>query len=92
MKPFRTTLSVLVISAAATAAGFFGFNVLQNVQFAHAQEKVEATREQLASVEDLATVFRHVGGGGWLRLRRDEQSRRRRRDRDDDYTLGRPDD
>ncbi len=61
MKPIRKTVGVLVIAAAATASGFIGFNVFQDAKFAWAEQKVEATREQLAHVEDLATVFRHVG-------------------------------
>jgi serine protease Do len=61
MKPWRKSLAAVTLAGASVAAGFFGFNFVQNAQFARAEEKVEATREQLSKVEDLATVFRHVG-------------------------------
>ncbi len=61
MKSTRALLSVLLIGAVSAAAGFMGFNLFQNAQFASAQQQVESTREQLAQVEDLATVFRQVG-------------------------------
>lgn len=61
MKPFRSTLGALAVAGAATATGFFGFNYYQSTQFAHAADKVESTREQLARMDDLSSVFRHVG-------------------------------
>ncbi len=61
MKPLRSSLAALAISGAAIAAGFFGFNAVQNSQFALAEQRVDATREQISKVEDLATVFRQVG-------------------------------
>src|SRR5690348_8036576 len=61
MKSFRRSAAVLVMGAVAVAAGFFGFNFAQHAQFARAQQQVDATREQLGHVEDLATVFRSVG-------------------------------
>jgi serine protease Do len=57
----RKQLGVLGIAAASVAGGFFGYNLIENVQFAHAQQQVEATRQQLGTVEDMATVFRQVG-------------------------------
>ncbi|HEY8666010.1 MAG TPA: trypsin-like peptidase domain-containing protein, partial [Tepidisphaeraceae bacterium] len=61
MKPWRKSVAVVVLCSAATAAGFFGFDLFQRAQFAMAEEKVAVNREQLKNVEDLSTVFRHVG-------------------------------
>src|SRR5688572_3651133 len=61
MRPLRSTMSVLLVALVATGTGFFGFNLVQRAQFAQAADKVEATREQLAKVDDLASVFRYVG-------------------------------
>lgn len=62
MKPLRSRMAVAVISGLAVAGGFYGGSaLLDHVQFAHAEQQVEATREQLSHVEDLSTVFRHVG-------------------------------
>jgi serine protease Do len=61
MKPFRSRLAVAMITAASIGGGYFGYNLFQNVQFARAEQKVEATREQLSQVENLSTVFRNVG-------------------------------
>ena len=38
-----------------------GTKLVGDVQFARAEQKVEATREQLSTVNDLSTVFREVG-------------------------------
>jgi serine protease Do len=59
-KSARKPLVILALAAACTAAGFAGFDILQNNQFANAQEHVDATRQQLANVNDLATVFKSV--------------------------------
>src|SRR2546426_6207300 len=61
MTRIRRALTVLVLSAASITAGWFGYQGVLNVQFAHAKEQVEATREQLSKADDLATVFRSVG-------------------------------
>jgi serine protease Do len=45
----------------ALVASLFATGLVKDVQFARAEQKVENTREQLAQVEDLATVFRNVG-------------------------------
>jgi len=60
MKPFRKPMTVLALAAACAGAGFAGFDLFQNNQFAHAEQRVEATREQLSSVNDLASVFKSV--------------------------------
>lgn len=50
-----------LLTGALIVGGFLGGTwLLQTVQFAHAQQQVETTREQLAQVEDLASVFRQV--------------------------------
>jgi S1-C subfamily serine protease len=60
MKPFRKALAVLALGAASTAAWFGVTNLVQNVQFAHAQEQVELTRQQLQTTADLSGAFRQV--------------------------------
>jgi serine protease Do len=54
-------MAVLLVALVATGTGFFGFNVVQRAQFAQAADQVEATRQQLAKADDLASVFRYVG-------------------------------
>jgi serine protease Do len=61
MKPFGRSLTVMLLCGAAAVAGFFGFNAVQDSRFARAEQQVEATRQQLANVEDLSSVFRQVG-------------------------------
>src|SRR3954452_2197879 len=58
---FRSTLAALAVAGTAIGTGFFGFNYVQNSQFAYAQQQVEATRDQLKKADDLASVFRYVG-------------------------------
>jgi serine protease Do len=54
-------MAVLLVALVAMGTGFFGFNLVQRTQFAQAADKVEATRQQLAKADDLASVFRYVG-------------------------------
>jgi serine protease Do len=61
MTRFRRALTVLSLSAASVAAGWFGYEHHLNAAFAEEQKQVEATRDQLNKAEDLATVFRSVG-------------------------------
>ena len=61
MRAMRSTAAVLLVALVAMGTGFFGFNLVQRAQFAHAADKVEATRQQLAKADDLASVFRYVG-------------------------------
>ncbi len=62
MKLLKTSVGTGLLAASLAVGGYVGGTYLvQTSQFAAAQEKVEATREQLAQIEDLATVFRHVG-------------------------------
>jgi serine protease Do len=60
MKPIRSFLAVTTLCAASGVTGIVGYNMVQNVQFAHAAMKVEATRQQLHQAEDLSTVFRDI--------------------------------
>jgi serine protease Do len=61
MKSFKSRLAVVVMTAGSVAGGFLGYRFVQNTEFARAEQRVEATREQLSHVEDLSTVFRDVG-------------------------------
>ena len=61
MKSIRKSLATLLVAGGLTGAYFVGSTLVKDVQFARAEQQVESTREQLASVEDLATVFRNVG-------------------------------
>jgi len=61
MKKFRKNIGILALCTASAIGGYAGFNFVKDVQFARAEQKVESTREQLAQVEDLASVFREVG-------------------------------
>src|SRR5882672_5675977 len=61
MKTFRSRAALAMLTVASVLGGFVGYRVIQNVQFAQAEQRVEATREQLSHVEDLSTVFRDVG-------------------------------
>jgi serine protease Do len=62
MSTWRQSTAVLVLSAGAATAGFFGGNALfQRLEFARAEQSVDDSRHQLATADDLSTVFRHVG-------------------------------
>ena len=62
MKLFRSRTAVAIFAVVAIIGGYFGGSaLLQQVEFARAAGDVEATREQLSTVQDLSTVFRHVG-------------------------------
>src|SRR3984957_18612375 len=62
MKLMRSGFGVAVISLSALAAGYLGGRpLLERIEFARAEADVNNTRQQLSTVEDLSTVFRHVG-------------------------------
>src|SRR5687768_18531008 len=61
MTRFRRFAAGTAVFGTALVATFFATGLVKDVQFASAQKQVEATREQLAQVEDLASVFRQVG-------------------------------
>jgi serine protease Do len=61
MSTLRKSLAVLVLGGSGVAAWFVGSNLVQDVKFARARDEVQSTREQLATVQDLSSVFRNVG-------------------------------
>src|SRR4051812_44370987 len=61
MNGVRKTVAVLAAGGISAAAWLVGSNLVQDVKFARAKEDVQITREQLATVQDLSTVFRKVG-------------------------------
>lgn len=60
MKPIRSFFAVATLCAVSGIAGIVGYNMVEDVQFAHAAQQVEATRQQISHAEDLSTVFREV--------------------------------
>jgi len=61
MNRVSKSLAVAMIGGGSVLGAFFGTTVVQNVRFAQAAEQVQATREQLAHVDSLASVFREIG-------------------------------
>jgi serine protease Do len=62
MKQARSGFGVSILCLAAIAAGYFGGRpLLERAEFARAESNVQSTRQQLQTVQDLSTVFRHVG-------------------------------
>src|SRR4051812_1480857 len=61
MTRVRKGFAATILSAAALGAFVFGGNIVKDVQFARAQEQVQATREQLQTLQDFAGVYRAVG-------------------------------
>src|SRR5688572_12746865 len=61
MTRFRRFATGSAVFATALVGSFFATGLVKDVQFARAEQKVEASREQLAHVEGLASVFREVG-------------------------------
>ena len=61
MNKMKKSVAALVLAAVAGGGFMFGSGVMRDMQFAHAQAKVETSREELAKAEDLASVFRNVG-------------------------------
>jgi len=62
MKMMRSGLGVAVLSMAAVAGGYFGGRpLLEKIEFSRAEADVQNTRQELSTIEDLSTVFRHVG-------------------------------
>jgi serine protease Do len=51
----------MVLAGAIAAGTFFGSGLVRDVQFARAEEKVQTSRQQLATAMDLATAFKEVG-------------------------------
>ncbi len=61
MQKVRKGLSALLIGGLAVAGGYFGNEVFQNQQFAHAQQQVDNARVNVQKANDLAEAFRQVG-------------------------------
>lgn len=60
-KSNRNSLFFTLMTVVLVVGGYIGGQyIFPGAQFARAQEKVESTRQQLASLEDFSTVFRHV--------------------------------
>jgi serine protease Do len=61
MTKFKRTIAVLTLAGASVLAWEGGTALIENVQFARAEQQVETSREQLQKAGDLSTVFRNVG-------------------------------
>src|SRR5215207_8847252 len=61
MSPLRRFITGSAVVGTALVASFFATGLVKDAQFARAEQRAENTREQLAQVEDLASVFRNVG-------------------------------
>ena len=61
MNKTQKTLTVLAISGAAVGVWAGGSALVGDVQFARAEQQVADSRQQLQSVQDLASVFRNIG-------------------------------
>jgi len=60
MSPVRKSWRAAVLSAAVLGAAVFGVRVFQDAQFAYAEQSVNATRQELATVEDSSAVYRDI--------------------------------
>ena len=61
MKTIRNTVAGLTLGVALTTAWFVGGNLVRDVQFARAEQQVQASRAQISNVQDMASVFKAVG-------------------------------
>ena len=62
MKLMRSGFAMTVLCLSALAAGYFGGRpILERMEFTRAEADVQSARQQLSTVEDLSTVFRHIG-------------------------------
>src|SRR5450432_4137988 len=61
MNRWRKAVSGLVLGCGLTAAWIVGGTFFKDVQFARAEQKVEASRQQISNVQDMATVFKAIG-------------------------------
>ena len=58
MNRISKSLAIVLLGGGSLAGAFLGSTFVQNTRFAHAAEEVQASREQLAHVDTLASVFR----------------------------------
>src|SRR3954452_6439100 len=61
MTKVRKSIAALLFGGGSIAGFVIAGAVVQNTKFANAAEQVQATRDQIAHMESLATVFREVG-------------------------------
>jgi len=61
MSPIKKSLSYLVVGGVSVAGVGVANSLFKDVQFARAQEQVNASRDQLQKMEDFATVYKIVG-------------------------------
>jgi serine protease Do len=60
MNKLRKTFGTLFFAGALAAGAFFGTQFVRDVQFAHAEQQVDTTRQTLNATEDLSNAFRDV--------------------------------
>ena len=61
MNRLRKSVAALVIATGASGVWVGGSALVHNVAFAEQERKVETTRDQLATTNDLSAAFRNVG-------------------------------
>jgi serine protease Do len=61
MTRLRKNAAMIILAAASAGAWIGGNRLVKDVQFAQAEEKVQSSRQELQSVQDLSAVFRNVG-------------------------------
>jgi serine protease Do len=61
MNQLKKSATAIALAVAAGLAFEGGKSLVENVQFARAQDAVQSTRQELQNVQDLSTVFRNVG-------------------------------
>src|ERR1700742_4463223 len=61
MTTFRKGLTTILISGVSIGTYIVGTSLVRDVRFAQAEEQVQASRDQLSKVDDLASVYRAVG-------------------------------
>src|SRR5687768_7672881 len=57
----RKSLAAMAVAGGTLGAFFFGPGLWEDIRFARAEDKVNATREELSHVEGLSSIFRKVG-------------------------------
>src|SRR5688500_10349800 len=60
-RSLRKSLAALAVAGGTVGAYLFGPTLVKDIQFARAEDRVEATREELSHVEGLSSIFRKVG-------------------------------
>ena len=61
MNKFTRKLASFAVAGASLGLGYFGYNRLLDSRFAYAEEQREQTRQSVAKLEDLSSVFKAVG-------------------------------